>query len=255
MISLRRARPRGRTRRRRFRFSLNGLAIQLSALALSFTLVALLVVTGSHSAFVQQNESVAKAQALAKARALERLRHQRAGVSAGTSPAARPSAPAVPAAVTEPIAPPPAPAPIVELTDSAAGTAMFGGETLTPGNPVERCIDVSYVGDAVPGPVVLYAAPTSGDLAPFLDLTVDIGNADTGVPGTCDGFQPTAHLFRGTLAAFADAHPSFAAGQVAWDPSDTATTRRFRFSLVVLDDPAASGRTAGFGFSWRTEVP
>ena len=44
--------------RRRRRFSLNGLAIQLSAFALSFTLVALLVVTGSQAAFVEENESV-----------------------------------------------------------------------------------------------------------------------------------------------------------------------------------------------------
>ena len=37
------ARRRKRGQRRRFRFSVNGLAIQLSAFALSFTLVALLV--------------------------------------------------------------------------------------------------------------------------------------------------------------------------------------------------------------------
>ena len=46
-------------KRRRRRFSLNGLAIQLSAFALSFTLVALLVVSGSQAAFVEENEAVA----------------------------------------------------------------------------------------------------------------------------------------------------------------------------------------------------
>ena len=45
-------------RRKRFKFSLNGLAIQLSAFALSFTLVALLVVSGSHHAFVEENDTV-----------------------------------------------------------------------------------------------------------------------------------------------------------------------------------------------------
>jgi len=241
---------RGRAkRRRRFRFSLNGLAIQLSALALSFTLVALLVVSGSHSAFVQQSESVAKAQALAKARA--KLRHEQEMRARQNVPAATASPSAVPAVATET----PQPAPVVELTDSAAGTAMFGGETLAPGLAVERCIDVTYVGDVAPGPVMLYAAATSGDLAPYLDLTVDVGSADTGVPGTCDAFAATGTLFQGTLASFARTYSSFTTGQATWDPSDTDTTRRFRFSLAVRDDPAAAGRTAGFGFSWRTEVP
>ena len=48
-----------RGKRKRFRFSLNGLAIQLSAFALSFTLVALLVVTGSKAAFVEESEVLA----------------------------------------------------------------------------------------------------------------------------------------------------------------------------------------------------
>src|SRR5688572_31553802 len=48
-----------RAKRRRFRFSLNGLAIQLSAFALSFTLVALLVVSGSKAAFVEESEVLA----------------------------------------------------------------------------------------------------------------------------------------------------------------------------------------------------
>ena len=41
--------------RRRFRFSLNALAIQLSAFAHSYTLVAVLVDSGSQAAFVEQN--------------------------------------------------------------------------------------------------------------------------------------------------------------------------------------------------------
>src|SRR5215213_9607935 len=49
---------RTKRRRRRFRFSLNGLALQLSAFAVSSTLVALLVVTGSQAAFVEPNETL-----------------------------------------------------------------------------------------------------------------------------------------------------------------------------------------------------
>ena len=43
---------------RRGRRSLNGLALQLAAVALSFTLIALLVVTSSRQAFVAQNDNV-----------------------------------------------------------------------------------------------------------------------------------------------------------------------------------------------------
>ena len=50
--------PKRKKKRRRRSFSLNGLAIQLSAFALSFTLVALLVVSGSQQAFVEENEAV-----------------------------------------------------------------------------------------------------------------------------------------------------------------------------------------------------
>ena len=38
-------------------------------------------------------------------------------------------------------------------------------------------------------------------------------------------------------------------------PGRRGDTRGFRFSLSVQDDPAAAGRSATFGFSWRTEAP
>jgi hypothetical protein len=255
VIGARRRRPPGARKRRRFRFSLNGLAIQLSAFALSFTLVALLVVSGSRSAFVEPNQTVT-AFAAAKAAAGSDDVPRSSGRG---HPSRSPSASPTPSASVAPVAPvaaqptpTPAPAPVVELTDSAAGTALFGHETLAPGATVERCIDVTYVGDLTPGPVVLYAAPTSGDLAPYLDLTIDLG---TGSFGSCADFTPVSTLYQGTLADFAGGHADHAAGLQTWAPAAGNDTRTFRFSLLVRDDPAAAGRTAGFGFSWRTEVP
>ena len=119
-----------RARRR----SLNGLALQLAAVALSFILIALLVVTSSRAAFVAQNDNVTN-QVTAAA---------------------------------------------VDLTDNDAGTAMFANVTgLMPGTDVDRCIDVTYTGTVDPTAVLLYAnaAPT-GTLAPYLNLTIDVG-ADT----------------------------------------------------------------------------
>ena len=168
------------TRRRR---SLNTVAIQVSAAALSFILIALLVVTSSRAAFVAQNDNTAN-QVTAAA---------------------------------------------IDLTDNDSSTAMFNNVTgLMPGTNVDRCIDVTYTGSIDPLAVQLYAtaAPT-GTLAPYLDLTIDIGN-DTADPfRDCTGFVSTGTLYNNTLANFATSHANYAAGLSTWlSPSETPSMRR-----------------------------
>ena len=256
--------------RRRFRFSLNGLAIQLSGLALSFTLVALLVVTGSQAAFVEPSE------------AIENYVPVGAPAPTGSTPRPRPSAAppapeAPPAPVPAPVeTPSPVPAPVpaeepapvpaeepgeipaqqVVLSDSDAGTAMFGGETpLAPGAALARCIDVSYSGNADPAPpVLLYASGVRGDLAPYLDIVVELGPAGGEPGGDCADFAPAQTLFSGTLATFADGHGDYASGLRTWEPTEDSETRSFRFSVAVRDVPDAAGRSVGFGFSWETRA-
>lgn len=241
--------------RRRFRFSLNGLAIQLSGLALSFTLVALLVVTGSQAAFVEPSEAV------------ENYVPVGAPAPTGTTPRPRPAAasPAPePAPVDTPLLPPSEtpvepeepPSEEVELTDSDAGTAMFGDDApLAPGTSLVRCLDVSYSGDAdTASPVLLYASAVSGDLAPYLDLVVDLGRAGDEVSGDCAGFTSADTLFSGTLAAFAARHGDYRSGLPAWVPTRENETRSFRFGVALRDEPAAAGRSVGFGFSWETRA-
>jgi hypothetical protein len=198
----------GATRPRRR--SLNGLALQLAAVALSFILIALLVVTSSRAAFVAQNDNVTN-QVTAAA---------------------------------------------VDLTDNDAGTAMFANVTgLMPGTDVDRCIDVTYTGTVDPTAVLLYAnaAPT-GTLAPYLNLTIDIG-ADTGDPfRTCTGFTPSANVYTGTLSTFASGHGTYATGLSTWDPAGSPETRTFRFRVSVQDNAAAEGLTSTFGFSWETRT-
>ena len=250
-----------RAKRRRFRFSLNGLAIQLSAFALSFTLVALLVVSGSKAAFVEESEVLADYVPIGAA-------------AAPTGEGRRPSRPSTPAAPEVPplVEPPvllvddpvveeelPEALPVevdveVELSDSDAGTAMFGGPTLLPGVPLDRCIEVTYSGADNPGPVLLYAAAASGDLAPYLDLTVHMGSAAAGAFGSCGSFAASESVYAGTLADFAAAHSSYATGRFTWNPTHGEETRSFRFRLTVQDVPAAAGRSASFGFTWRTEA-
>ena len=145
----------------------------------------------------------------------------------------------------------------VDLTDTDSGSAMFQNVTgLTPGTTVERCIDVTYTGTVDPLPVVLYAAgaPT-GTLAPYLDLTVQVGTDPTPAFGDCSGFVAGATVHSGTLAAFATAHGSYAAGAPTWDPGTTSpSTRTFRFALSVQDVAAAEGLTTTFGFTWETRT-
>ncbi len=253
-------RRRGGPKRRR-RFSLNGLAIQLSAFALSFTLVALLVVSGSQAAFVEESEVFADYVPIGAA-----------GPASGSArkPAARPAAPPAPVpqspAPESPSPESPSPGPVeepveepaeeVELSDSDEGTAMFaGGTPLAPGSSSDRCIEVTYTGeDEEMSPVLLYAAATSGELAPYLDLTVDIGRAEDGTFGNCAGFTASDTLFEGTLADFAATHSSYATGRTTWQPSAAEETRAFRFRVAVQDVPAAAGLSASFGFTWRTEA-
>jgi hypothetical protein len=96
--------------RRRSGRSLNSLAIQLSAFALTFILIALLVVTSSRAAFVAQNANDGNQVSSAS----------------------------------------------IDLADNDSDTAMFANVNgLMPGNPVDRCIDVTYTGTVDPLAVLL----------------------------------------------------------------------------------------------------
>ncbi|MFP5372777.1 MAG: hypothetical protein ACLGI3_18810 [Actinomycetes bacterium] len=248
-------RRRGMPKRRR-RFSLNGLAIQLSAFALSFTLVALLVVSGSQAAFVEESEVFADyvpIGATGPASGGARRPSARPVPATPSPPVPAPGTPAPESAAAEPVE---EPAEVVELSDSDEGTAMFaGGTPLSPGASSDRCIEVTYTGaEEEMSPVLLYAAATSGALAPYLDLTVDIGRAEDGTFGNCAGFTPSDTLFEGTLADFAATHSSYATGRTTWQPSTAEETRVFRFRVAVQDVPAAAGLSVSFGFTWRAEA-
>jgi hypothetical protein len=239
-------------KRRRRRFSLNGLAIQLSAFALSFTLVALLVVTGSQAAFVEENESVANYVPIGLPAEDDRADAPPRPSGAPVLPMPAPPTPAAPAAELED-RPAELPVESVALTDTDAGSAMFSdGLPLSPGDPLERCIEVAYLGTAEVEPVLLYAAGVTGDLAPWLDLTVEIGADTAGVFGTCTTFQPVEILFSGTMAGFAAAHDGHATGLTAWQPTGDSDARSFRFTVAVRDEPAAAGRSVSFGFTWES---
>jgi hypothetical protein len=252
--------PKRKKKRRRRRFSLNGLAIQLAAFALSFTLVALLVVSGSQQAFVEESEAIQNYVPIGTTAPPPGEDFPRPGGVLPHPPTPTSPTPTTPLPPEEAPLPEPDPVPepevpdtVVRLADTDAGTAMFGSETtLAPGVTDDRCIQVSYDGDLDPLPVMLYAAVASGDLAPYLDLSIEIGDAASGAFGDCSTFVPAAELYRGTLAEFATAFSSYFSGLPTWDPAEVAEVRTFRFTVEVQDNPAAEGKSVAFGFSWET---
>ena len=255
--------PRGPAKRRARRFSLNGLAIQLSAFAISSTLVALLVVSGSQAALVEEHDSVTNYVPIG-APAEDGTRPRR-GATASPSPGQTPAPPPIETAApsaSETVTPSSGysrpveeSAATIELTDSDAGTALFSeGTVLAPGVSLERCIAVTYDGNADPDPVLLYAATADGALTAYLDLIVEMGSASGDSFGSCRAFVPSATLHRGTLADFAAAHRGAASGLPTWDPAGAGERRSFRFRVSVRDDPAASGLSAAFGFTWESRA-
>jgi hypothetical protein len=193
--------------------SLTSRLFHLAAFALTFVLVAGLVLTSSHAAFVAQNDNT-----------------QNTVTSAS-----------------------------IDLTDNAANGAMFNSVGLVPGTNVVKCIEVAYTGNIDPLPVKLYAttAPT-GTLAPYLNLTIDVADANDDAFGTCTGFGAdggSTNVYTGTLADFATAHADYATGRsTTWDPTGTGQAHVFRFTLSVQDVTAAEAKSTTFGFSWETRT-
>ena len=116
--------PKRKKKRRRRRFSLNGLAIQLSAFALSFTLVALLLVSGSQQAFVEESEAIQDYEPIGTTA----VPGDDVPDHPGTLPRPTTAVPTTPAAES-PAPEPEVPSTVIELADTDAGTAMFGAET------------------------------------------------------------------------------------------------------------------------------
>ncbi len=153
------------------------------------------------------------------------------------------------------------------LTDDDGEAAMFFELTdIGPNDPQVNCIKVTYTGDFDPAMIRFYVpadlAP-AGDLAPYLDVKVELGApASLGGFGDCTGFvpDPTVNLLDpgvvadGTLANMAANKTDYSSGYDAWDPS-ASDSRVFRFTVEVRNDAGAIGQSAtGWGFRWETQT-
>lgn len=145
----------------------------------------------------------------------------------------------------------------VALSDSRAGSAMFAGVNLVPGDGDSQCIDVSYDGSVTPSEAVaLHAVVTeSADavgngLGDDLDVTVEVGPAGADC-ASAPGAGTT--IYTGTLAGFHAAGAPLATGWIP-DAEDAAAdmSRPFWFTITLGDDTPneAQGDGATAAFTW-----
>jgi len=141
---------------------------------------------------------------------------------------------------------------VIALADDDADTAMFDAVAdLGPGESVERCIQVDFTGSIDVEPIALYAAGTpSGALAPYLDLAVEVGSATGDSFPSCATFTPSSTLYTGTLASFASTHADYGSGLATWAPTGPSS-RAFRVTVTVQDDPLAAGLATSWAFTWE----
>jgi hypothetical protein len=136
----------------------------------------------------------------------------------------------------------------VDLTDNDNGSAMFTISNMLPTTPpASSCITVTYNG-SLDSVVSLYGA-VSGDLAPYLNLTVYAGDSG-GVFGDCTGFNANAVLYSGTLDAFPAA---FGPIMDPISPWTTGTFHSYEFVFSMQDTTAAQGLSATVTFIWEAQ--
>jgi hypothetical protein len=142
---------------------------------------------------------------------------------------------------------------VVVLTDDSADTAMFNVDKLKPGDTGERCIEVTYEG-TVDADVRLHvgADGLTGDLGPYLDITVEQGTG--GTFDDCSGFTGDSLYTDGTLAGFAAGHTDFGSGVGNWAPTGASVqSRTYRFTYELQGDNAAQGKDATATFTWEAQ--
>ena len=136
------------------------------------------------------------------------------------------------------------PPPAIELTGTTGGTALFTADGLVPGHPVANCLAVRFR-DAVPGSTVrLYARVESGELAPYLAVTVRTGSGGAG--DDCASFVGTATPFQGRLSGLAAAERRSPVGLPMLRLPDAEGSMTVQMTISVVDNNAAQGRAARF---------
>jgi hypothetical protein len=132
----------------------------------------------------------------------------------------------------------------VTLADDRSAVPLYDVQGRDPGDPLDRCIEVTYLG-SLPSDVRLYTTPIEAGDHVHLELSRGTGPSGS---GDCAGFVPHGTvLFSGSLTAFAGTHASWGDGLVvapptpgAWSAGD-AVSFRFRLEQLPTADAVETG--------------
>ncbi|UZN02926.1 hypothetical protein [Cellulomonas sp. S1-8] len=123
---------------------------------------------------------------------------------------------------------------------SDATGPLFTADLLEPGAPLEQCLRLSW--SAAGGTVLGVSARVVGDLAPYLDVTVQTGSG--GGYDDCGKFVAAGPQWSGTLAGLAGTHDA-PARQAPLQPMTTgAGSATVRIAVTVHDDDRAQALDA-----------
>lgn len=140
----------------------------------------------------------------------------------------------------------------VVITDDAV-TAMFNASNMKPGSSVSNCLEVTYEGTLTPASIRTYGT-SSGALAPYLDMTLEIGTG--GGVGACGGFTADAGgtLFSDTLTQFSTDHTVWGDGLATFTANANPTVKVLKYTFTVKDDNNAQGLTANAAFTFEAQA-
>jgi hypothetical protein len=137
----------------------------------------------------------------------------------------------------------------LQLSSEGAASATFAVGAAQPGVKQSRCVLVRNTG-TLAAQVRLYGQ-TTGDLAPYLDLTVTRGTAASTPAASCASFQPDAGggtLFDKALSLFPTTADAALVDGSAWAAGEA---HAYRLDLVLRSDAGGQGRAATVSFTWE----
>ncbi len=148
----------------------------------------------------------------------------------------------------------------VAIGDNDAAAAVMNLTAAAPAQNSTGCIAVTYTGTLDAG-VRLYASLT-GTLGPYLTLTVTRGSIPTPSFPSCTGFTADATdylglgagvIYSGLLSAFPTSYATGIVDPLAATPETwiTSESHVYRFSVTLVNDNQAQGRSQSADFTWE----
>lgn len=149
----------------------------------------------------------------------------------------------------------------VTISDNDASGTLLSLSGAVPGDSDSGCIRVLYSG-SLSSTVRLYGS-SSGPLAPYLTLTVTRGADPAPSFPSCSGFTADATnyigagagvIYSGPLTSFPGSAATGIQDPVAASPETwtTSETHVYRFSVTLINDPAARNKSGSATFTWQS---